>query len=176
MLCQMYRDEGTVFRVPVSIWAQLMLMFIGPRQQRLSYPEGIWASVTLHQVTKLCLFVPVGLHTALFNFPFLYSCLCLQAWTVCLFVHIYSIYAAWICAFMYMCLSGDVTVCSLIFKEVTAWISQTGKCLDTSLTHLLCLTSLYWQMRSHTKYAPYDALMTGWVFYSSRQFLTMLEG
>lgn len=74
-----------------------------------------------------CLFVSVGLNTALLFVP-------VSRDSVLISPHIFSLNFY----FWHVCVS--VCVCSLIFEDVSVDQPDT-KCLDTSPTHLLCLSS-----------------------------------
>lgn len=104
----MYRDEGPTFRVPVSTWAHLMLLFMGPRRQwnkYLRFPEGHeqeWPLLRSHSYVCLCL------QAAFFNFS-----VRLLA-SVCLYLRIFSS----VC--MCVCLCG-VTACAALSLQRSQW-------------------------------------------------------
>lgn len=110
------------------IWAHLMLWteFMGPRRQwnkYLSYPEGYEHQWVLIR-PQLCLFVSAGLYAF-----FIHHSFSVQLSILCLFVlcvHIFSeptFLSSSVC--MSVCVTSQRCVCSLIFKEVTMWISLT---------------------------------------------------
>lgn len=111
---QMYRARGPTLRVPMSVWAHLMCMFIGPRRQwykYLRYPEGYehqwllirsqimfvcvsWLACSFVQLSfSVQLFVSAGVDSGLICVYFQMSAfICVHVWRHC--------------------------VCSVIFKEV----------------------------------------------------------